>query len=654
VRARLSEQRTGEARGSRLFLVYALASLIPILILGFALVRNQQRTGKEWALTQGREQAAVIEQTAIAPALSSGDLRNGLNAKERASVQHATDLAVFSGSVSRLRLCSFSGATVFSDDGSTLNALPTDDPAFLAAAGGKTSARLVPDPSGGRGRVIQVVQPVVPNSTGQASGVMEIYLPYAEIAASNRAHLHTIYLRLVIGLGALYSVLALISWSTTRRLRLHAAQRDHEALHDPLTGLGNREFFRIEAEAAMRRAGRGERGALVLVDLDHFKEVNDTLGHHAGDMLLTVVARRLIGALRTDDLVARLGGDEFGILLPGLTNSTDALQLVRSLAGELNEEVVVHGATLRVEASFGIVMYPDHGDTVELLLQRADSAMYQGKRGAERVVVFSEGTAGPASHGLLLQPELRRAISDDELVLHYQPKIDLSNGELTGVEALVRWQHPDRGLLAPIEFIPAAEQSGLIEPLTDWVMRRALADRMEWRSRGADWPVSVNISARSLSSPTFAGRVRDLLIELEADPCGLCLEVTETALVGDTKQAVAAILELSRLGIRMSIDDFGTGYTSLLQLRTIHVDEVKIDRAFVSGVTTSAADRAIVQAMINLSHGLGCTVTAEGVETTETAHWLRSVGCDTAQGYHFARPGPWPSLLRNCRTVSLT
>ncbi|UQX89767.1 EAL domain-containing protein [Jatrophihabitans telluris] len=642
-----STEQTAGNHGSRLFIVYAVASLIPVLMLGLVLAGNERKTGQDWGLTQGREKAAVIEQTALAPALDSGDLSEGLTKAELQGISQATDLAIFSGSVTRLRLRSFSGEVVFSDDGSRKESLSISDAAFQTAVNGGTSVQVVADPSGTARQVIRVLEPVTPNSSGQATGVLELYLPYAQISAAIKAQLARTYVRLGVGLGALYAVLALISWSTTRRLRRHAAERHHQALHDSLTGLPNRELFRCAADAAVRRAERGETGALVLVDLDHFKEVNDTLGHHAGDALLQVVAQRLRASLRTDDTVARLGGDEFGILLPGLADAPQAVGLLNTIRAALGEEIVVDGVTLNVEASFGIAMYPAHGTSVEQLLQRADSAMYEGKRGTEGVVVFTESSAPTTSPGLLIQSELRLALEADELVLHYQPKVDLSSGLTFGVEALVRWQHPSRGLLGPLEFVPAAEQSGLVEPLTEWVLRRALADQQHWNRRGVDWQVSVNVSARNLSSGSFPRRVKAILEAAGARPEQLCLEVTETALSANADAAAAAIVELSGMGIAISIDDFGTGYTSLWQIRTLPVAEVKIDRAFVSDVTESDHDRSIVQAIIGLSHGLGCTVTAEGVESEAAARWLRLTGCDSAQGFYFARPRPWPELLEH-------
>jgi diguanylate cyclase (GGDEF)-like protein len=629
---------------SRLFAVYAVASLVPVLVLGFLLYGGYRRDGLDRALAQGRAQAAVIEEMAIAPVLGRGDLSAGIRPGERRGLLDATELAIFSGSVVGLRVRTFGGRVVFSDDGSTAGALSPSDPAFRRAAAGAHDAEIVREPPGSGDEVIRVLQPIVPNASGQATGVLEVYLPYAPIAADVQAQLERTSLRLVGVLAILYLVLALISWSSTRRLRRHAAESAHQALHDPLTALPNREWFRIRAERAVA-SGAQAGGAIVLVDLDRFKEVNDSLGHHAGDDLLRVVARRLAAAVRTDDIVARLGGDEFGLVLPGLSDATSAVELLERVREELAAELSLESVDVRIEASFGVALYPEHGTTLEDVLKRADAAMYQGKRGAAAIVVYDAAAATPAPDFLVMQGELRRALERDELVLHYQPQIDLANGRTAGVEALVRWQHPKRGLLGPGEFVPAAEQSDLIEPLTAWVLRRALEDHGRWSRLGVDWPVSVNVSARNLESPDFAGMVLRLLGESGAAADDLRLEVTETALASDPALAARHLDELAQGGVAVSVDDFGTGYTSLLGLRTLAVAEVKIDRAFVTELDRRDGDRSIVRSIINLAHGLGCTVTAEGVETPATAAWLTDAGCDSAQGYHFARPAPWPELL---------
>ena len=639
-------RRRRSRMGARLFVMYAVASLVPVSLLGAVLMRGYHDDGLSHALDQGRAQAAVIEQMAIAPAIGGADLSHGLSTTERERLRSATDLAVFHGSVVRLRLLSFAGTVSFSDDGSVLGAVPVGDPAFRAATRGTVDARVVDFGRGPSFATIRVLQPVVAESNGQAIGVLEVYLPYAAIAAKVQADTRSTITRLALGLIGLYAVLALISWGTTRALRRHAADHEHQALHDALTGLPNRELFRRVAEQALTRGRSGDRGALVLIDLDHFKEVNDTLGHHAGDELLRIVGRRLAESLRTDDTVARLGGDEFGMVLPRGGDRDETVQLLTRVRDELAEEVTLDGITLSVEASFGVCFYPDDADTVEGLLQHADAAMYQGKHGPTGVVVYRPSAPRAASDALVLHRELRQALTRDELVLHYQPKIELGTGRVTSVEALVRWQHPQRGLLPPSEFLPVAERSELIEPLTRWVLRRALADYSAWTAAGHDWTVAVNVSARNLSSLEFAGSVLQMLAEAAVAPDRLHLEVTETALAFDSCLAGQVVDALSAHGIVISIDDFGIGFTGLSQLRTLDVAEIKIDRTFIAGLLDNQQDRAIVLSVIDLGHRLGCSITAEGVEVREVADWLRHAGCDHGQGYLWLRPAPWAEVAR--------
>jgi diguanylate cyclase (GGDEF)-like protein len=383
----------------------------------------------------------------------------------------------------------------------------------------------------------------------------------------------------------------------------------------------------------------------VLVDLDRFKEVNDTLGHHAGDELLQVVTRRLQESLRTDDTVARLGGDEFGILLPGESDRAATVELLTRVREAVSAEITLDDSTLTVDASFGVCFFPDDADTVEDLLKNADAAMYHGKHGPTGVVVYEESAARPTTDSLVLQRELRRAIAADQLLLQYQPKLHLASGDVSCVEALVRWQHPERGLLPPIDFLPVAERSELIEPLTRWVLRRALTDCARWVDAGRPWSVAVNVSARNLATLEFVEVVREALLATGVPPERLYLEITETAVAFDTGQVREVVERLADLGVAVSVDDFGVGYTGLSQLRAMSIREIKIDRAFIANLENSQQDRAIVASVIDLAHGLGCTVTAEGVETQGVADWLADAGCDHGQGYLWLRPSPWQEIV---------
>jgi len=384
--------RPGRRAGSRLLAIYAVASLVPVALLGAILVQDYRDAGVERGRDQGRAQAAVIAEMAIAPALVGLDLSEGLTDDERARLRRATDLSVFSGSVSHLRLRTFAGAVSFSENDGGLGVVPATSPAFETAVAGGTDVRIVDD---GPARAIRVLQPVLSASTGRAIGVLELYLPYDALAAKVQVETNRAITRLGLGLVGLYGVLALISWWTTRALRRHAAAHEHQALHDPLTGLPNRELFRRTVEDALARSRRGERGALALVDLDHFKEVNDTLGHPAGDELLRVVGRRLVEALRTDDTVARLGGDEFGLVLPRSGDRAEAVALLARVRAELAAPVLLSGVTLEIQASFGVCFYPDDAVALEGLLKHADAAMYQGKHGPIGVVAYE---SAPAVH----------------------------------------------------------------------------------------------------------------------------------------------------------------------------------------------------------------------------------------------------------------
>jgi diguanylate cyclase (GGDEF)-like protein len=637
--------RRRRQHGSRLFALYVLASLIPIGVIGAVAVRGDANAGTQFARDWGRAQSAVIEQMAIAPALGGGDLSLGLSKAERGRVQSAIDLAIFNGTVSHLRLRSFTGAVEFSDNGSTTSSVPASDPSFRAAAAGGTDVRVMSSSQHSPG-VVRVLQPVIAAANGQATGVLEVYLPYDAIATKVAGETHTEIIRLALSLLGLFALLALISWWTTRALRHNAATHEYESLHDSLTELPNRELFRRTAEDALERGRRGEQGALVLIDLDHFKEVNDTLGHHAGDELLRVVGRRLRGSLRTDDFVARLGGDEFAMVLPRAGGHEETLALLSRIREELAEEVVLDGVPLSVEASFGVCFYPESAETVEDLLQHADSAMYRGKLGPEGIVIYEAATAHRATHVVAIQRELRSALDRDELLLQYQPKVNLSSGRVTCLEALVRWQHPQRGLLLPSEFLTVAEGCELIEPLTSWVLRRALADYTAWTAAGYDWMVAVNVSARNLTSAQFAPSVAQILHEADVPPHRLHLEVSETAMAFDAELARAVIGPLADQGIYIAMDHFGMDLTDLAQFCTSNVSEIKIDRTFLADLPGNEHDRAIVASVISVGHNLGCLVTAQGVESQGVADALNDAGCDDGQGYLWLRPGPWAEVAR--------
>jgi diguanylate cyclase (GGDEF)-like protein len=446
-----------------------------------------------------------------------------------------------------------------------------------------------------------------------------------------------------VGMLAL-GVFLLLVLGYQRQLIRQAAASHHQALHDPLTGLPNRELFADRVGQAIRTADRQLRpAALLLLDLDRFKDVNDTLGHHHGDRLLGKVATRLTRALRGVDTVARLGGDEFAVLLPDV-GADGAPAVADKLRAALHRPLTLDGVGLDLDASIGIAVYPDHGGDAAELLQHADVAMYAAKQTHAGFVVYHPAVDQHSPRRLALLGGLRRALERDELVLHYQPKADLHSGQVRGAEALVRWQHPAHGLLGPGEFIPLAERTGLIHPLTRWVLDTALRQAAEWRRAGHRLSIAVNISTRSLLDRDFPEQVAERLAAFKVPPGSLVLEVTESAVMADPALALDVLGRLHALGVGLAVDDFGTGYSSMAYLKALPVDELKVDRSFVGHMTTSNSDAVIVRSTIDLGHNLGLHVVAEGVENRATWEQLAALGCDTAQGYHLGRPMPAAEL----------
>jgi diguanylate cyclase len=446
-----------------------------------------------------------------------------------------------------------------------------------------------------------------------------------------------------VGLLALAGFL-LLTLGYQRQLIRQAAASHHQALHDPLTGLPNRELFGDRVEQAIRASDRGlQPASLLLLDLDRFKDVNDTLGHHHGDLLLREVAARLTGTLRAVDTVARLGGDEFAVLLPDAT-ADGAAAVAQKVRAALHQPLTLDGLGLDLDASIGIAVYPDHGGDAAELLQHADVAMYAAKQTHAGFVVYDPAVDQHSPRRLALLGGLRRAVERDELVLHYQPKADLHTGQVLGAEALVRWQHPAHGLLGPGEFIPLAERTGLIHPLTRWVLDAALRQAAAWRQADHHLSISVNVSTRSLLDREFPDQVADRLTAWQVPATSLVLEVTESAVMADPVLALEILGRLHALGVGLALDDFGTGYSSMAYLKALPVDELKVDRSFVGQMATSTSDAVIVRSTIDLGHNLGLHVVAEGVENQATWEELAALGCDTAQGYHLGRPMPADEL----------
>ena len=410
---------------------------------------------------------------------------------------------------------------------------------------------------------------------------------------------------------------------------------------DTLTGLPNRNWFydQLGLLTAMARREKRELPVL-LVDLNCFREINDTLGHAVGDLVLSEIAQRIMGVLRDSDVAARLGDDEFGVLLPTTYSMEGALTVAQKIVEAIEKPLSLEGHNAVVGVSVGVALFPEHGETQQALLRQADLAMCEAKRCGGGFAASNPDRADSGRHRSILAGDVRDAIKRKELVLHYQPKIDVDTNELIGAEALVRWQHPEFGLIPPDEFIPVVERTSFIKELTISVMDTALAWVSQQRDAGQKLSVSVNLSARSLHDADLPADVSDLLERHQTPPEGLILEITESAILIDAEKAMDVVNRLFELGVGISIDDFGTGYSSLAYLRHLPVSEVKIDKSFVLNICTSNDDVAIVRSVIDLSKNLGMKVVAEGVESSAAWSLLGYMGCDTAQGYYISPPVP--------------
>jgi diguanylate cyclase (GGDEF)-like protein len=424
--------------------------------------------------------------------------------------------------------------------------------------------------------------------------------------------------------------------------RHEAADKHYQARHDALTGLANRTMFTERLEAALATRRGDTVVAVMLMDLDAFKEVNDTLGHDIGDALLQKIASGLAAAVEPPGLVSRLGGDEFAMVIA--VDRADVALISHNILAAAQRPVEIRGILLEVRASLGVALCPEQGNDTATLLREADVAMYQAKANKSGVEVYDAHRDQYTTRRLLLVGDLHHALQTSALHLYYQPKAEVSSGRITGVEALLRWTHPRYGAVTPYEFIPVAEHSGLIRPLTLWVLRTALDQLAEWHVEGIDLTMAFNVSARSVIDSELVSDIDHLLAAARMDPAKLTLELTESSLPADRSRSERVLAGLAGLGVRLAIDDFGTGYSSLSRLKRLPVHEVKIDRSFVAGMAARHDDHAIVQSTISLAHNLGLTVVAEGVEDEITWHRLEQLGCDSVQGYYVSPPLPGPLL----------
>ena len=589
--------------------------------------------------------ARVIATAVLTGSLLAADFERPVVGERRSALDDLFETHVLAEGVLLVKLYSEDGTVTYSTDHRLIGTRATH-PAHLREALGGTIRGDVTTLDAGLpgGKESKVLRTYAPVAVAGGAGVIALFQDYAPIARAAQATFLPVAGIFEAALILLFVVLTPILRRVTRRVRRQMEEIEYRALYDELTGLPNRTLLRDRIEQAILGARR-ENGhaAVILLDVDRFKEVNDTLGHETGDQLLLELGGRLRDRLRASETVARLGGDEFGILLP--TGATeDATELAARIHAALEEAFVLGELPLEIAASVGIAAYPEHGADVDTLLQHADVAMYVAKESHARTAVYDAEQDTNDAARLALAGELRRAIEDGELVVYYQPKADLASGRIVGSEALVRWQHPERGLVPPNEFIPVAERTGLIKPLTRYVLAAALAQCAAWNDDGHDLHVSVNLTIPDLLDLDLPDRIALLLAETGARSEQLELEITESTILADPFRVRDVLNRLNEMGVRLAIDDFGTGYSSLAYLKRLPVQTIKIDRSFVMAMDESPSDATIVRSTIDLGRNLGLDVVAEGVETQGAWDALRGQGCTLAQGYFVSRPVPAEEL----------
>jgi diguanylate cyclase (GGDEF)-like protein len=646
---------------------FALASVVPILALGLALSQYLKHQIEQRTLSQAERAAALVARVGFQPHIRQIDFQRGRLRPAQAQAMHrALQSKRNEDGVARIKIWNKAARVVYSDQrnligkkfhifGPLRRALSGDVHSEISTLGredNKTERHF--------GKLLEVYVPLVGRRGGPPLGAADIYLDYDPIAAEIRSETRTMYLLLLGGVAGLYAALFRIVAGASRRLRRqadtlrrqaeelrhHAAAKEHQSLHDPLTSLPNRVLFADRISQAIRSASRsGDEVAVFLMDLDRFKEVNDTLGHHSGDLLLQELGVRLQRALRASDTVARLGGDEFGVLLPDLIDRAAIEEVVDRIRSAVERPFYVQSLPLAIETSIGVSIFPEHGQDVDSLLQKADVAMYvaKGSNATHEIYDPREDEYDPTR--LTLVGELRRAIDANELTVYYQPKADLRTGEVRGAEALVRWEHPDRGLLGPDEFIPLAQHTGLIRPLTLSVIDTAMKQIRAWQNQGLNLSVAINLATRNLLDAGLPEDVQELLDKWQLEAASVEFEITESTIMADPFRALAVLKRLHEMGTKLSIDDFGTGYSSLAYLKRLPVDAVKIDKSFVMNMDTDENDAAIVRSTIDLARNLGLAIVAEGVETEAIWQTLASLGCDTAQGHYLSHPLPAAELF---------
>jgi diguanylate cyclase (GGDEF)-like protein len=610
---------------------FAAVGFVALVLLGVVLAQTFLRTMKDGEATRAVEVATLTARADVRPRIPVDDLES-LGHGQRAELDAKLRQSEGRDGVSGVTVWSRGAEPLFST--SPVDALPAGGAPHLKEALGGRSGAFHTDGD------LRVYLPLK-SEDGTIVGALQVDFRYDDLTGAAAEGQKTVLFVLAGSLVVIYLIMLATVARSSRTHHRQARETEHQAVHDALTGLHNRAYFRDRVEQAISEGKvNGERACLMLIDLDRFKEVNDTLGHHNGDQLLRQIAKRLQTELRESDTVARLGGDEFAVLLTSVADVTQVVRTCERILSCLKQPLFFMGLTLDVGASIGVSMFPDHARGVDALLQRADVAMYAAKETQTGYEFYNPDRDQNSLRRLALGSELSNAIQNKEVILYYQPKADMRTGKIIGVEALARWQHAYRGLVGPDEFIPLAEQTQLIRPLTMNLLDEAIRQISVWDKRGFALKVAVNLSSRSLLDLQLPDQVTRLLQKWGVEATSLELEITESTIMADARRALAVLSTLNSMGVGLAIDDFGTGFSSLSYLKRLPVKEMKMDKSFVMKMAVDENDAAIVRSTIELGHNLGLRVVAEGVESEGIWQQLTALGCDLAQGYFLTKPIP--------------
>jgi diguanylate cyclase (GGDEF)-like protein len=622
----------------RLVLRFAVSTCIALALAAAAILLVVRHYNTVQAERGATSEARVISSSVLRGSLLASDFARAVPERRRSTLDKLFEQHVLAEGVLLVNLYDKNGRVTYSTDHRLVGTGVPSTEHIREALAGTIRGDVTSLRPGAAEKPKKALRTYAPVAVPGGTGVVAIFQDYGPIAQAAEATFVPVAAIFEVVLVLLFLALVPILRRVTQRIRRQMEEIERRALYDELTGLPNRTLFGDRIEQAIVDAGQEPRSAAVmLLDVDQFREVNDALGHETGDRLLQEVASRLSETVRSSETFARLGGDEFGILLsPG--SEEDAKALAARIHGALETPFSLSGFPLEIAVSIGVAAFPEHGEDVDTLLQHADVAMYVAKDGHSGTVLYEPEQDTSDAARLALAGELRGAIDNEELVVHFQPKAELESGLIVGVEALVRWQHPERGFIPPNEFIPIAERTGLIKPLSQYVVASALRQCGEWRAAGYDLHVAVNLTIPDLLDLELPDRIGELLAETGVRPGQLELEVTETTILADPFRVRQVLNRLNEMGLRLAIDDFGTGYSSLAYLKNLPVHTIKIDRSFVMGMCEDASDATIVRSTIDLGRNLGLGVVAEGIESQEVWDALRADGCSLAQGYFISRP----------------